>query len=324
MRILRIAPIILSAMMFGCTQDLPQQDAPATGVPRQPENGSFVAELNGFPIHYEVHGTGPVLMTVPNSWGLSLEALRAMYRPLESSVTMVYFDPRGMGGSGTVREESDRGMEAVRADFHALRGHLGLDTVHAIGWSNGAANLIYLAHERPDTLASAIFVHSGASFTAEDGQYIQENHPELMQAFGAFTTDVAGNPDMSGSEKTDALRALYLNEYFPGIAADPESARELIARTFADAELSWPHTEYTQRTVPSFDARPLLPDIGVRSLVIAGVHDVLPPQFIKPLADGLPNAQFVVFGASGHFAQIEEPERFREVVIDFLEVALPE
>lgn len=284
-------------------------------------NGSFVAKLNGFPIHYEVHGTGPVLMTVPNSWGLSIEGLRALFRPLESRVTMVYFDPRGMGGSGAVREESDRGMEAVRADFQALREHLGLDTVHAIGWSNGAANLIYLAHERPDTLASAIFVHSGASFTAEDGTYMQENHPGLMQAFGEFTTAVAGNPELSDAEKTDALRVLYLEDYFPAITADPDSAHELIARAFADAELSWPHTAYTQRTVPSFDARALLPDIGIRSLVIAGAHDALPPEFVKPLADGLPDAQFVVFTASGHFAQIEEPERFRNVVFAFLGVA---
>jgi hypothetical protein len=31
----------------------------------------------------------------------------------------------------------DRGMAAVRADFQALRAHLKLDRVNAIGWSNG-------------------------------------------------------------------------------------------------------------------------------------------------------------------------------------------
>jgi len=62
---------------------------------------------------------------------------------------MVYFDPRGMGGSGPVREDGDMGMAAVRADFDALRRHLGLDRVSAIGWSNGAMNLILLAAENP-------------------------------------------------------------------------------------------------------------------------------------------------------------------------------
>ena len=68
-------------------------------------------------------------MALTNSWGLSLEALRAMYRPLEEKLTLVYFDPRGMGGSGPVREESDRGLAAVRADFQALRAHLKLQKV---------------------------------------------------------------------------------------------------------------------------------------------------------------------------------------------------
>ena len=105
-------------------------------------------------------------MTLTNSWGLSLQALRAMYRPLEERLTLVYFDPRGMGGSGPVREESDRGLAAVRADFQALRAHLKLEKVSAIGWSNGAINLIWLAHEHPETLSSAIFLHGVASMTA--------------------------------------------------------------------------------------------------------------------------------------------------------------
>lgn len=32
-----------------------------------------------------------------------------MYRPLEEKLTLAYFDPRGMSGSGPVRKESERG-----------------------------------------------------------------------------------------------------------------------------------------------------------------------------------------------------------------------
>jgi len=134
-----VAVIALAA----CTPaDPPQAEDPA---PQGLENGSFTAQLNGFDIHYEVHGQGPVLMVLSQSWGLSLEGLRALYTPLEEQLTMVYFDPRGMGESAEIREESDMGMAAVRADFQALREHLGLESVNAIGWSNGAMNLIMLA-----------------------------------------------------------------------------------------------------------------------------------------------------------------------------------
>lgn len=109
-----------------CTPKAPEA-TPSPSAVHGLANGSFEAELNGFRIHYEVHGQGPVLMALTNSWGLSLEALRAMYRPLEERLTLVYFDPRGMGGSGPVREESDRGLGAVRADFLVLRTHLKVD-----------------------------------------------------------------------------------------------------------------------------------------------------------------------------------------------------
>lgn len=314
--------LLAASLLLGCGAEPPPEDADAPGSSaEQLANGSYVAELNGYRIHHEVHGSGPVLMAVPNSWGLSLEGLRAMYRPLEERLTMVYFDPRGMGESGPVREDADRGPEAVRADFHALREHLGLDAVHAIGWSNGAANLIYLAHERPGTLASAIFLHAGASYTEEDGRRMEKEHPELMRAFGEFMSEVAGDGELSDREKTERLRSLWLDVYFPAASADPEAARPLLARTFADAEFSWPHAEYTQRTWPGYDARDLLPEIDVPSLVIAGAHDLVEPARVRPLAEGLPEAEFRVFEASGHFAPIEEPKAFREAVFRFLGVA---
>ena len=282
-------------------------------------NGSFTADLNGFRIHYEVHGQGPVLMALTNSWGLSLEALRAMYRPLEEKLTLVYFDPRGMGGSGPVRDESDRGLAAVRADFQALRAHLKLEKVNAIGWSNGAINLVWLAHEHPETLSSAIFVHGMASLGPEDMKAMQAQHPELTKSYGALMAAVS-KPGLSAAEQTALQRKMWLEDYFPTLCADPVKGRALVADVFDEAQLSWPHAAYTSKELPTFDTRGLLAAIPVRSLVIAGAHDMLPPERVKVLADGLPRAEFVVFEKSGHFSPVEEPEGFRAAVYAFLGV----
>ena len=80
---LAMLPVLFSVL--SCAGD----QAPEPGL----ENGSFTAELDGRTVHYEVHGTGPVLMTVPNSWGLSLEGLRAMYRPLEAHAILAERPP---------------------------------------------------------------------------------------------------------------------------------------------------------------------------------------------------------------------------------------
>jgi pimeloyl-ACP methyl ester carboxylesterase len=113
---------------------------------------------------------------------------------------------------------------------------------------------------------------------------------------------------------------MWLEDYFPGLCADPERGRTLVADVFRDAQLSWPHAAYTEQELPTFDARQELAAIPVRSLVIAGAHDMLPPERVKVLADGLPDARFVVFEKSGHFSAVEEPEGFKAAVHDFLGV----
>ena len=204
MKLALLTTVALGVTLGACTPEVPEQEAPP-GL----TNGSFTATLNGFQIHYEVRGRGPVLMTVPNSWGLSLQGLRAMYEPLEERLTLVYFDPRGMGGSEAVREDSDRGMAAVRADFQALRAHLGLATVNAIGWSNGGGNLIFLAHEQPESLSAAIFVHQGASFTPEDAKRVGV----YGGSYGGFMTLMAlfRQPDLFACGA--ALRPVTENDY---------------------------------------------------------------------------------------------------------------
>jgi pimeloyl-ACP methyl ester carboxylesterase len=319
---MRVVPAVVAVLAVAwaaaCTAKAPDakpEPATASGL----ANGSFTADLNGFRIHYEVHGQGPVLMALTNSWGLSLDALRSMYRPLEEKLTLVYFDPRGMGGSGPVREESDRGLAAVRADFQALRSHLKLERVNAIGWSNGAINLIWLAHEHPDTLSSAIFVHGLASMGPEDMAAVQAQHPELMKTYGALMAAVS-KPGLSPAEQTALQRKMWLEDYFPALCADPVEGKALVAEVFRDAQLSWPHARYANEETPAFDARDKLAAIPVRSLVIAGAHDMLPPSRVKVLADGLPRAEFVSFEQSGHFSPVEEPEAFKVAVYGFLGV----
>jgi pimeloyl-ACP methyl ester carboxylesterase len=304
--------------LAACTARAPEAKPSPSAAPGL-ANGSFTAELNGFRLHYEVHGQGPVLMALTNSWGLSLEALRAMYRPLEKKLTLVYFDPRGMGGSEPVREESDRGLAAVRADFQALRAHLRLERVNAIGWSNGAINLIWLAHEHPETLSSAIFLHGMASMTEQDNAEVEAKYPELMKKYVALLAAVK-RPGLSVAEQNALQRKMWLEDYFPVLFADREKGKALVAEVFRDAQLSWPHAEYANREMPAFDARDELAAIPVRSLVIAGAHDMLPPERVKALADGLPDARLVVFEKSGHFAPMEEPEGFETAVYGFLGV----
>jgi proline iminopeptidase len=283
-------------------------------------NGSFKAEVDGRTIHYEVHGQGPVLMALTNSWGLTLDGLRGLYRPLETRLTLVYFDPRGMGASSPARTDADRGMAAVRADFDALRRHLKLAKVNAIGWSNGAMNLQLLAAEHPETIESAIFLHGVASYSAEDMEAFARRFPEMTARFLAFQKEQQ-DPKLTDDERTARQKAFWMAEYFPFLLADPQSSRAKLEEAFRGQPFSAPHTRQTNVESDSFDARPRLAAITARSLVLAGEKDAAPPAKVREIADGIRGATFKVFAKSGHFAPIEEPEAFREAVFEFLGVA---
>jgi proline iminopeptidase len=314
-----VSCLIVCVALIGCQPEAVEvEEAP---VPVGLENGSFVAELDRFRIHYEVHGQGPVLMTVPNSWGLSLAGLRALYRPLEERVTMVYFDPRGMGESDPIREESDMGMAAVRQDFDALRQHLGLDKVNAIGWSNGCTNLILLASEYATTLEYAIFLHGVASFTPEDLAEFVSANPRLVELYVKLQQEVFANESLSAEEKTAQLRALWLSEYFPQLFADPVAGRTMVDAVFGEARFSAAHVQYSNTEMgDSYDLTDRLSQITARSLVIAGAHDAMSEAKVQEIHDGIADSEFVVFESSGHFSPVEEPEAFKQTIWDFLGV----
>jgi pimeloyl-ACP methyl ester carboxylesterase len=316
--LIAIVALVLLLSLTACPAGVPPEgDTEALAPGPQLENGSFTAELDGFPIHYEVHGLGSVLMVLPNSWGLSLEGLRAVFHPLEQHLTLVYFDPRGMGESGPIREDSDMSMAAVREDFDALRRHLELDRVHAMGWSNGAVNLILLASEKPEILRSAIFVHATPRFTEEDAAEFQKEHPELVESWAALQRELAD--DTVSDEKKEAdLRRLDLEVWFPTMFADVEAGRKELPELFRDTQLSWRHSLYAEKELPTYDFTDRLAKITVPSLVIAGAHDLLPPDRVEELHFGIPDSRFVVFENSGHFAMVEEPEKWQKVVLDFI------
>lgn len=68
-----------------------------------------------------------------------------------------------------------------------------------------------------------------------------------------------------------------------------------------------------------FDARRRLASITVPALVIGGTQDrMIPPPFMKSLADGLPRARLALLEGVGHYAMLERPDEVARLVADFI------
>ncbi len=100
---------------------------------------------------------------------------------------------------------------------------------------------------------------------------------------------------------------------------DFEAHKDWFYNFVDSADLSWKHSLYNQQVdSPVFDAREDLKAISAKTLVVAGGHDMLSPEYVLEIHKGIENSTFVVFERSGHFAFVEEQAAFVQVVRKFL------
>ncbi len=76
---------------------------------------------------------------------------------------------------------------------------------------------------------------------------------------------------------------------------------------------------FNNREAPAVDLRPHLKEIRVPALVIVGRHNFITNvAMAEEMVRHIPNARLEIFEDSGHFAPIEEPAKFRQVIQRFV------
>jgi pimeloyl-ACP methyl ester carboxylesterase len=73
------------------------------------------------------------------------------------------------------------------------------------------------------------------------------------------------------------------------------------------------------RALARFDVRRRLKEIQALTLVITGQQDsTIPPRVQSLLVAGISSARQVFISGAGHAVSVEQPERFNQVLLDFL------
>ena len=113
------------------------------------------------------------------------------------------------------------------------------------------------------------------------------------------------------------LWAEEMKFYFTKFGAREEAYRE---RTKDLPIFIEPLKTFNDKEVPTMDLRPRLKNITVPTLIIVGRHDFITNvSMAEEMAKNIPNARLEVFEDSGHFAFVEEPEKFYRVIKEFVE-----
>jgi proline iminopeptidase len=281
-------------------------------------SGEYDVELNGVQIHYTVRGSGPVLIAHSGGPGMDARDWDDFAR-IDDFVTVVAIHPRGSGLSGEAAGDAYL-LPDYAADLQALRLHLGVDKPIVMGWSHGGMVAMQFAFTYPQSLSKLILFDTSAYFGEFLGDIegaVQEfkNETWFEKSFAALKAEWAG--EYKTDEEMSRLWAEEMKFYFKKF---DERAQGYQERTRDLPIRIGPLRTFNDKEAATMDLRSHLHRIIVPTLVIVGRHDFITNvAMAKEMVRHIPNARLEIFEESGHFALVEEPEKFYRVIREFVE-----
>jgi len=260
-------------------------------------------EVPGGRLYYEVEGTGAPLLLIHGGLG-SLRMWDGQVPAFAPRYQVIRFDTRGYG-----RSETDHVPFSNRADAAAVLQHVGAEWCHLVGQSRGGIIALDLTLERPQLIHSLVLVAGGASGLEADlpADLPQPPWDEMDRLLDA--NDWARLAELETQVWVDGWGQ-------PPTRVDPELRRQvhdwILATYRAEKEEGLP-----ERLDPPAAGR--LGEVHVPTLVMVGTVDE--PGGVangRTIAAQVPGARLVEFPNAAHMIQLEEPERFNQLVLEFL------
>lgn len=266
------------------------------------------AEVNGTTLYYEVAGEGHPL--VLNHGGLVDNHLwDGQFEAFAQHFKVLRYDIRGFGDSGMLKS----GMKpySMERDLYSLLRNLGIEKTYVLGLSMGGALAIDFTIQYPEMVDALITVGAGLS-GFEEGEPDEELKAKDAAMYEAFKSgDIARAVEISLQIWTDG-------PYRTPELVDPQVRERVRAMTTHNFERGDDEEVQPQEMEPPAAGR--LSEIHVPTLIIVGSQDV---EVILTIADtlekGIAGAKKVVIPDTAHHLNMEKPEEFNQVVIEFLE-----
>jgi class 3 adenylate cyclase len=267
------------------------------------------AQSGDFNIAYQVVGEGPIdlvhITGILSHLDLAWEnaGYRRFMERLSSFAQVLVYDKRGTGLSDPVSEPPS--VEERIDDTRAVMDAEGVERAAVFGCSEGATLGAFFAAAHPDRVSHAILYGSFAriapdppeypwSFGGLDATGIVEAIGETAKAWGEGVMLGALAPSLLGTDQQPWWGR------FERTAMSPRTLRMLMA---ANLEL---------------DLRPVLPLIGVPTLVMHRSADPIPIEGARFIAEHIPGARFVELEGDDHWPWVNDPDEVCDHVEEFL------
>jgi pimeloyl-ACP methyl ester carboxylesterase len=273
--------------------------------------------LHGHSVAYRQAGAGPVVVLVHGITSSSATWQRVM-PCLADRFTVIAPDLAGHGESAKPRGDYSLGAHA--SSLRDLLLALGHERATFVGHSLGGGIVMQFSYQFPERCERLVLVDSGGLGREVNWLLRAATLPgsELVLPFLAATRLLDAGARVGG-----LLTRLGL-----GLPTDlEEMARGHSTLSDSAARAAFVHTlrsvvEPGGQRVDASNRLYLAERLPF--LLIWGERDsIIPVSHGHTTHEAMPNSRLEVFGRSGHFPQLDEPERFLDVLIGFIDSTEP-
>lgn len=257
--------------------------------------------VQGAPLYYEVAGQGHPLLLIhagiadSRMWDEQFPVFARHYR-------VVRFDLRGYGKSAIPPN-----LFAEYEDPAALLHFLGMEQAHVVAVSFGGKIAIDFTLAHPDMVTSLVLVAPlvvGYPESAEVQQFNEEEERLLEQG------------------DLDAAAELNVRTWVDGPRRMPEQVNAGVRERVREMQyhaFTVPVPEGADEIPLELPAIERLAEIRVPTLLIIGEYDLAEKHaLVDLLATEIPRAQRVAVANAAHMLNMEQPDEFNRLVLDFL------
>ncbi len=269
----------------------------------------MIVSVKGAELFYSTRGSGPVCLVLCSIGTKPYE--RMMPAQLSDRMRLVFVDLRGSGKS--TGEARDLTFDVLAADLEAIRADLGVERVAVLGHSILGVLAIEYGRRSPASVSHVItagtpprgdmkwLAEKATQFFEEDAsedrkRALRENLAKVPFHAPFSSVFLAHTPMRFFNAQLDAA----------SLFADTESRPEMLGHLTGGLTHAW-------------DIRVGADALRVPIFLAQGRYDyVVPYTLWDGIAENLPNATLQIFERSGHHPFFEEPERFAEVVTEWM------
>jgi proline-specific peptidase len=230
---------------------------------------------------------------------------------------VIMYDQLGCGKSPVPSNPAMWTVELFVEEVDVVRQALGLERLHILGQSWGGMLGMEYALTQPEGVESLIICDSPGRMDL----WVEEAN-RLRAVLPSDVQETLLKHEQAGTTDDPAYEEACLVFYNRHVCRVPWS--DSVSRSFAQMPnevyltMNGPSEFHCIGTLRTWDVTPRLGEITIPTLVISGRYDEATPKISKEVSDAIPGAEWVLFEESSHMPHEEEPERFRQVVGDFL------